>query len=470
MDYIRTEADGQLIFTQSTDFLKIPSCLYGFVNEFTSTGIAESGRTVILFKGSLMADDENLACDCCGAKMHVNNHPRITLGHLPFGGYLSSVSVTRNQYACPKCGATKTQYISFKAPGHRITVELHQYVCDLLASGTYTNKEVAELSGLGKNVVKAIDKDRLQNLYTTSDGSLMKPEKHAKFLGIDEFKLHNGHRYATHIIDMETGHILWIAGGKKKQVVYDFIEHVGLEWMDHVEAVACDMNSDFQEAFEEKCPHIQPVFDYFHIVKNFNDKVVSEVRKDEQRRLYEAGEVEAARALKKTKYILTSSRETLQKKDADAVQERVIHKGSRLFKTEEFIRKTGYEERYDELLKENKLLFTLDLIKEKLALAYSRTDECLMSEDIISIMDVCHTTGNIHLLWFERLLSNHFEGIIAHATYNISAAKIEGINNKIKTLRRQGYGYPDDEYFFLKLFDMSRKDYVRNPKSHKICD
>ena len=72
---------------------------------------------------------------------------------------------------------------------------------------------------------------------------------------------------------METGHILWIAGGKKKQVVYDFIDHVGLKWMDQVEAVACDMNSDFQEAFEEKCPHIQPVFDYFHIVKNFCDAI-----------------------------------------------------------------------------------------------------------------------------------------------------------------------------------------------------
>ena len=46
----------------------------------------------------------------------------------------------------------------------------------------------------------------------------------------------------------------------------------------------------------------------------------------------------------------------------------------------------------------------------------------------------------------------------------------EGINNKIKTLRRQGYGYPDDDYFFLKLFDASRKDYVRNPKSHKKSD
>ena len=96
IDYIRTEADGQLTFTQSTDFLRIPSCLYGFINESTSTRIAESERTVILFKGFLMADDENLVCDCCGTKMHVNNHPHIMLSHLPFGGYLSSVSITRN--------------------------------------------------------------------------------------------------------------------------------------------------------------------------------------------------------------------------------------------------------------------------------------------------------------------------------------------------------------------------------------
>jgi hypothetical protein len=39
---------------------------------------------------------------------------------------------------------------------------------------------------------------------------------------------------------------------------------------------------------------------------------------------------------------------------------------------------------------------------------------------------------------------------------------------KIKTLRRQGYGYPDDDYFFLKLFDASRKGYVRNPVAERI--
>ena len=121
MDYIRTDADGQLTLTKSTDFLMIPSCLYGFVNESTTTGMSASGRNVIRFCGSLQTGDEDLRCSSCRAKMHVNNHPGITLRHLPFGGYLSNVSLTRNQYVCPRCGNTRMQYISFKAPGHRIT-------------------------------------------------------------------------------------------------------------------------------------------------------------------------------------------------------------------------------------------------------------------------------------------------------------------------------------------------------------
>ena len=471
MNCTRTDANGQLSFSAFTgNFLMVPSSMTSFYNTKTTVETTRSGRTAYRYEGTLDIQDSDRICPKCGKKMHVHGGHPIAVQHLNVGGSFGYLSFRRNQLECPHCGATVMQSVPFMADHHRITKELLQYTKDLLATGTYTLKQVSEITGLGKNTVKAIDLKRLQDKYTIDGQTLIKPEQTTRFLGIDEFKLHDGHRYATHIIDMLTGHILWISHGKKKQVVYDFIKHIGLEWMDNVEAVACDMNSDFQEAFEEKCPHIQPVFDYFHIVKNFNDKVVSEVRKDEQRRLYEEGNVEAARALKKTRYILMSSRKTLQSKDADAREERQIHKGSSLFKTDSIVRKEGYEERYDALLQENQLLFTLDLIKEKLNLAYSRKDEAIMAEDIISIMDMCKATGNPHFLWFERLLSNHFEGIIAHATYDISAAKIEGINNKIKTLRRQGYGYPDDEYFFLKLFDMSRQSYERNRKSHKICD
>ena len=61
-------------------------------------------------------------------------------------------------------------------------------------------------------------------------------------------------------------------------------------------------------------------------------------------------------------------------------------------------------------------------------------------------------------------------GILTHTAYRLSSGKIEGINNKIKTLRRQGYGYPDDEYFFLKLIDMSRYGKRKKLAPHRICD
>ena len=126
--------------------------------------------------------------------------------------------------------------------------------------------------------------------------------------------------------------------------------------------------------------------------------------------------------------------------------------------------------RHESLVGENKLLFTADIVKEKLTYAYSLDDECRMDDEITEIIDICRETGNSHFRWFANLLENHFEGIIAHATYQLSSSKVEGTNNLIKTVRRQAYGYPDDDYFFLKVFDASRRTYVRNPLSPQIRD
>ena len=41
------------------------------------------------------------------------------------------------------------------------------------------------------------------------------------------------------------------------------------------------------------------------------------------------------------------------------------------------------------------------------------------------------------------------DGLISHASFPISTGKLEGFNNKIKVAKRIGYGYRDDNYFFL---------------------
>ena len=79
--------------------------------------------------------------------------------------------------------------------------------------------------------MKDIDKARLEGLYTIDGKKIKKPERQARHLGIDEFKLHDGYKYATVIIDLDTGHVLWLSHGRKKECIYEFIDHVGDEWM-----------------------------------------------------------------------------------------------------------------------------------------------------------------------------------------------------------------------------------------------
>lgn len=335
--------------------ITLPSDLKGFINTNTKEGITATDKKIYLIDGEL--ESQERTCPVCGERMHIHDTYEVVLSHLPYGTTLSAVRFPRHRYCCPKCKATRMEEVRFQAANHRITEPLLNFTEDLLRLGP-TLKDVAYLTGLGKDVVKAIDRRRLESLYCKPGGTEWKaPDEAPKVIGVDEFKLHDGHKYAT-IISMETGHVLYLAKGRRKQVIYDFIDFVGEDWMDDVEAVCCDMNSDYQEAFEERCTHIQCVFDCFHIKRNLNGKVISGVRKDEQARLKSEGKDEEAKNPKKTRFILTSSRSTLDKKDG--------RNG------------TATLARYESLLKENELLCAADIVKEKLTYAYTLSCESTM--------------------------------------------------------------------------------------------
>lgn len=46
------------------------------------------------------------------------------------------------------------------------------------------------------------------------------------------------------------------------------------------------------------------------------------------------------------------------------------------------------------------------------------------------------------------------EGLLNYFKHRISNGKIEGINNKIKTMARQAFGFRDMEYFKLRLLHL----------------
>ena len=420
----------QTVSTQ--DFESIKGILFfeSGLTDFIQLGMPIQNEGEKIFVGKL-AECEPGFCPGCSTKLVKNGTLVTTLRHIPLGIEHTKIKVSYARFRCLNTDCkfnTRSQSIPFKANGYRITKALKECTERLLSDGC-TLKQVAEITGLDKMTVKSIHKELLLSKFTIDGKTLIKPERQARYL----------------------------AHGKKKAVVYEFMDHVGDEWMSKVEAVACDMNSDFEEAFKERYPKLDIVYDRFHIIKNFNDKVVSEIRKDEQKRLAEEGTPEAAKLLKNSRYILMSKRSTLVQKDGDARQGKLVSVFGEIFNKPEIRAHGDNESWYDDLLEENRLFFTIDIVKYLLDQAYCSNDEVEMCVKLEYIIDICIETENSHFKWFARLLQRHLSGIYSFAKYRISTGKLEGINNKIKTERRKGYGYPDDEYFFLRLMELSRK-------------
>lgn len=59
-----------------------------------------------------------------------------------------------------------------------------------------------------------------------------------------------------------------------------------------------------------------------------------------------------------------------------------------------------------------------------------------------------------------RILASHRFGIVAHYNHPVSSGPIEGINNKIKMLKRQAYGYRDTEFFKLRTMGIHESKYA----------
>ena len=92
--------------------------------------------------------------------------------------------------------------------------------------------------------------------------------------------------------------------------------------MKGVQAVACDMNSDFRKR-SEKCPHEKLSSITSMSLKNFNDKVISEIQRTSRKRLLEEGKVKAANMLKGS-YHLPPVRKGLRSKDKAATEKEGI--------------------------------------------------------------------------------------------------------------------------------------------------
>ena len=309
-----------------------------------------------------------------------------------------------------------TEHISWLDRRSRVTHRVRVWV-EALAQ-LLPIKHVSQLIGLHWHTIKAIDLQRLTHLH----GQFAAGD--VRRLVMDEFALHKGHRYATVVLDAQRMRVLWVGEGNSRVAIRPFFEALGAEGCARIEAVAMDMNTAMDLEVRAQCPNAEVVYDLFHVVARFGREVVDRVRVDQANALRD--DSKARQVIKRSRWLLLRNRDNLE-------DDRAI--------------------KLDELLAANAPLSTVYLLKTELKEIWFAPSVREGARRWKRWMRLALESEIAPVIKFAKSLRKYVRGIIASAIYPMNSSILEGVNNRIKVIKRMAYGFRDSAYFFLKIKD-----------------
>ena len=355
-----------------------------------------------------------LRCGQCGeVAQGVHEQVRRRIRDMPMLGRQVSLQVSLRRVCCASCG-TRMQQVSWLDRHARLTRRLAEAVslwCSKLAV-----VHVAQMFCLHWTTVREIDRRRLTALVQAL------PEPMPRRLVMDEFALYKGHRYASVVLDADTRRVLWIGEGRSRAAVRPFFESLGRQGCERIEAVAMDMNTAFDLEVRRHCPQARVVYDLFHVVAKYGREVISRVRVDTANQLRQ--DRPARRVVKQSHWLLL--RNPLSLRDSERV-------------------------RLDEVLAANQSLLTVYLMKELLKGLWNASCPWQWRRLWRDWLAQSFESQIPALKQFANRLRPYWRGILSRVRWPMHTGQLEGINNKIKLIKRQAFGYRDADYFFLKI-------------------
>lgn len=373
----------------------------------------DDGPTIWIFLG--LRPLSAMICDGCGQGVdRVHDIETRAVRDLPILDASTWLSVPRRRVQCPRCGP-KLERLDWLDRYSRVTRRLAESVVRLCRA--LPIKHVAGFFGLHWSTVKEIDKRALQRALDPVD------LRGIEVLAMDEFAIQRGHRYATVVIEPHTRRVLWVGRERSREGVRPFFDLLGEDGCRRIKAVAMDMNAAYANEVRARCPHAEIVYDLFHVVAKYGHDVIDRVRVDEANRLRD--DRKARQVIKTARWLLLRNRDNLRR-PKDQVQ-------------------------LDELLAANQTLMTVYVLKDELKQLWRQTSTDKAIAACQAWADKALNSGIEPLVRFAKRLEPYLPGIIASASWRLNTSVLEGINNRIKVIKRMAYGYRDDAYFFLKI-------------------
>src|SRR6516165_1877395 len=362
-------------------------------------------------------------CPQCGSWQVIHHgHESRSFKTLPIGHKPARIVLPIPRVECRSCGITRQVTLPFADPRRRYTKAFERYALEL--SRLMTIQDVAHHLGIGWDTIKDILKRDLSRRFA-------KPKlKHLRYLAIDEIAVAKGHRYLTVVMDLESGAVVFVGDGKGADAWKPFWKRLRPSGA-KIQAVALDMSAAYRSAVSTQLPKAKIVFDHFHVIKLFHEKL-----SDLRRALYrEATEVQHKEVLKGTRWLLLKSGENL-----DPAKDE--------------------KRRLQEALKLNEPLAVAYYLKEDLRRFWEQPGKRFATTFLDGWLRRAFASGIKILQQMAKTLAAHRSGLLAYYDVMISSGPLEGTNNKIKTMKRQAYGFRDLAFFKLKILAIHETRYA----------
>ena len=360
-----------------------------------------------------------IKCPQCGGRHTIFKGQKTRLFKMgPFGRKQALLQLHFHRLECIECGHLWWPRLPFMIGKHRYTRSFALTALGLLRFGTI--KDVANYLGVGWDTIKQIHKSKLQNLYKK------RPIHKIRYLGIDEFSLRKGHNYMTIFIDLQTGRIIYAVEGRSANDIQAFLKIIAKK-ATKIKAVSMDMSRSYSRAVTEHLPHVDIVFDRYHIMALMN-KSIETLRREQQRTLDGSDK----KAPKGCRFLLLHNYKSLD---------------------------NNRQVKLNSLLKINKPLFAIHSMKEQLRLLWSQPNRQHALQFLNQWIFDALAAGPKVLIKIGMTLLRNRKGILNYFPHRITSASVEGTVNKIKTLKRQAYGFRDMEYFKLRLYHLHCQGY-----------
>jgi len=378
----------------------------------------EAGRVTF----TLRQERGDLRCAACGSRRVVRRgFQSRCFRSLPIGARPVQIELDVPRVGCADCGEVRQVPVDFADERRTYTHAFERYVLEL--SHHMTIRDVAEHLQVGWDLVKGIQKRSLSRRFRRVK------LKHLRRIAIDEISIGRGHRYLTVVLDLKSGAVVFVGDGKGADALKPFWKRLK-RCRAKIESVAMDMSPAYLNAVQMNLRKAVIVFDHFHVLKLFNDKL-SHLRRQLSR---EATERLHKDVLKGTRWLLLKNPENLDKTRDEA-------------------------KRLHEALTLNQPLATAYYMREDLRRVWEQSDRSAAQRVLDDWIRRAECSGICTLIRFAHTLAAHRSGILNYYRYRISTGPLEGTNTKIRVLQRKAYGFRDTEFFKLKIYALHETRY-----------